>query len=230
MRAKFNRKVTHQIYGLQNLVALDMGWYSIPEPTSACRLVVLSLPARGYSGREQRRSFDLRFEGTKRGLNYFSTQARVKLLGQIRVTAWMWNAHAFDDAVCAHLLRHRKHRANQRYGQSRLLEFLAHHSAAATAGPSRGDKKNSFDAVLFQVCGNFLTDAAHDRGRTLIAGDDVIGRVEFPGTDCSFRFQSAERIQRNTIVGILVHVGDVISAMDRLPFNRFELFQFGDVV
>ena len=115
-------------------------------------------------------------------------QAKIEILRQARISARMRYADAFDNSVCADLLGHRIHRAYQGYRKSRFLEFFAHHSAAATASPSRGDKEHALDVVLFEISRNLLADTAHDRRRTLITRNDIVGRVKFAGADYPFGF------------------------------------------
>ena len=146
------------------------------------------LPAHRHVRDKDRRSFDFGLERFQRGLNDLTPQTQVEILRQAGIAAGVRYADAFDDTVGAHLLGHRIHRAYQGDGKSRLLEFFAHHSAAATASPSRGDKEHALDVVLFQIGGNFLADAAHHRGRALITRNDIIGGVKFAGADHPFGF------------------------------------------
>jgi hypothetical protein len=62
------------------------------------------------------------------------------------------------------LLRHWEHRADQCHRETCLFQFFAHHSAAATAGPSGSNEKHSFNTILLQIGGDFLAHTAHHCG------------------------------------------------------------------
>ena len=59
---------------------------------------------------------------------------------QTRIAAGMRNGTPFDDAARAHLLGHRVHCAHYRHREPGPIQLFTDHSAAATAGPSRGDE------------------------------------------------------------------------------------------
>ena len=67
-------------------------------------------------------------------------------------------------------------------------------------------------------------------GEPWFPGNDVVGRVKSSRTDRALRFQRSQRIERHAVVRILIHVGDVVAAVNRFPFSRFELFELGDIV
>ena len=99
--------------------------------------------------RKNGRGFDFGFERLQRGRNDLAAQLAIQLSWQARVAARMRNRHRFDDAAGTDLFRHRVHRRNRRHRETRSVQFFANHSAAATTGPSRGDKQDAVDAVLF---------------------------------------------------------------------------------
>jgi hypothetical protein len=151
----------------------------------------MTLAAHRRIRRKQRGTLNIGFERSKRRLHDFAAQACIQILRQARIAAGMGNANSFDDAVRAHLLGDRIHRAYDRHRQPRFLKFLANHSAAATTSPSRGHKEHPFNAVLFQVGRNFLTDSAHDSRRSLIAGNHIVRRVKFARANHPFGLQGA---------------------------------------
>src|ERR1051325_8943742 len=107
----------------------------------------------------------------------------------------MRDADSLNDPVRPHLLGYRKHCAYKRHRKTRLLKFLAHHSAAATAGPSRGDEEHALHSIVLQVGADLLSYAAHDCGRALIARNDEVGRIKSSRTNPPFRLQRTQRIQ-----------------------------------
>jgi hypothetical protein len=139
-------------------------------------------------GSKNRRGLDFRLQRLERRRDDVAAQLAIQLGRQTRVAARMWNRHRFDDAARAHLFRHRIHGADHRDWKTGSVEFLANHSAAATAGASRGHEQYAVDTFLMKIGTDLLADAAHDRGRALIAGNDVIGGIKFAAADLAFRF------------------------------------------
>ena len=136
----------------------------------------------------------------------------------------MWNGDCFDDAARAHLFRHRIHRANDRHRESGTIQFFANHSAAATAGSSRGDEQDTIYPFLAQIGGDLLAHSAHHCGRTLVTGNHIIGWIQFPRPDLAFGLQTPQRVERYAVMGIAIHIGDIVTAVHGFPFSGFQRF------
>src|SRR5215467_6880601 len=70
------------------------------------------LSTHGGIRREYRRPFHVGFKSFERGADNLPAQARIELLREIGVAAWMRNTYAFDNPIGTHLLRHWKHRTD----------------------------------------------------------------------------------------------------------------------